>query len=223
MKDAWDNKEFAQDWDEEASKLNATRAEQLDILISILVDNYRPDYFVLDIGSGSGQVEDLILQRNPSIKIVGIDSAKPMIEIAKQRLAKYGDSFQIIEKDIMTIELPDLPSGSYNYVFSCQVTHELNKEQKEELFKKIYSLLQPGGSFLIMDRIKVDYELFREGYSSILNRLGRLTNRVKNYDKFYQSFEGKDDFPETEEEYLKILRSVGFKATTLHLHLDRAV
>ena len=146
-----------------------------------------------------------------------------MIEMARQRLSEYKDNFQIVEKDITKLELSDLPKSNYNYVFSCQVTHELPNEEKTKLFKKIYELLQPQGSFIIMDRIKVEYEVFSEGYGSILNRLGRLTNQTKSYDKFYRSFLGKEDFPATEEQYLGLLRSAGFKAATLHLHLDRAI
>ena len=223
MKDAWDNKEFAKEWDEKSSKLNATRAEHLDIIVSILVDNYKSNSFILDIGSGSGQIEDLILERNHSIKIVCVDSARPMIEMAQERLSRYKDNFQVVEKDITKLELSDLPKGDYDYVFSCQVTHELPSEEKIKLFKKVYELLQPLGSFLVMDRIKVDYELFNESYRSILNRLGRLMNRPKSYEKFYQSFSDKEDFPASEEEYLSMLRLAGFKVATLHLHLDRAI
>lgn len=156
MKDNWQNKEFAQVWDSETATLNPTRAQQLDILTSILLDGYRPGSYILDIGSGSGQVEEMILKRNPSIKIVGVDSARPMIEMAIERLKPYGNNFQVIEKDITQLEVSDLPQGSYGHVFSCQVTHELPNEEKEKLFKKAYQILQSDGSILIMDRIKVD-------------------------------------------------------------------
>jgi SAM-dependent methyltransferase len=45
---------------------------------------------VLDVGCGSGRIAELALQAGTS-RYVGIDFAEPMIELARERLARFGD------------------------------------------------------------------------------------------------------------------------------------
>lgn len=45
--------------------INPTRAEQLDILISMLNDFTTPSDCILDLGYGSGKVEELLLEHIP--------------------------------------------------------------------------------------------------------------------------------------------------------------
>lgn len=225
MIEDWQDKNWVQKWDTDTARGNPTRPEQLDILVSILVDNYQPGTVILDIGFGSGQVEELIFKRNKDIKIIGVDSSKPMIERARERLADYKNNFQAIEKNLTALELSDLPADKARYVFSVQVLHELAKEEKLVLLSKIYKFLEPGGSFLIMDRVSTDLKTFSESYKTIWDRLEKLTDlkNGKSYSDYQEKIGGKGDSPATEEEYLNLLRQVGFKAATLHLHFDRAI
>ncbi len=55
--DDWENPEFAQHWDAVVSAANPSRAEQLDILTTIVERVYIPGSSILDLGIGSGLVE----------------------------------------------------------------------------------------------------------------------------------------------------------------------
>src|SRR5713226_4822225 len=71
MKDQWDNPNFVIQWDQTALEGNPTRAEQLDILISLLEDTYREGTTILDLGIGSGLIEALLFTRRPHTDVVG--------------------------------------------------------------------------------------------------------------------------------------------------------
>lgn len=65
----------------------------------------------------------------------------------------------------------------------------------------------------------VDYESFKNEYKIVWERL----DSGRSYDDFYKAFASKEDFPASEEDYHKLLKSAGFKVATLHLYLDRAI
>ena len=225
MKDSWHDKEFVKDWDTGISRTHPTRAEQLDILTSVVAKNYEEGKFIVDIGFGSGQVEELIFNKVPNARIVGVDSSAEMIGVANERLVKYGDNFQAVLKNIPDLEISDLPSEKYQFVISVQMLHEITNEQKETLFEKIYKLLPSNGQFLIMDRIRVDLETFSNGYSGVWQRLEDKFswNSAKSYEEYKQNIKEKEDTPASLDEYFQLLKKTGFEPTVLHLHFDRAL
>jgi tRNA (cmo5U34)-methyltransferase len=202
-----------------------TRAEQLDILTSVVADNYETGKRVLDIGCGSGQVEELLFKKRSDIKIVGIDSSEPMLEIAKNRLAGFGENFKIFQKDIETLDISSLQPDAYSIVFSVQVLHELNTELRRSLFVKIYKLLESGGLLIIMDRIKVDLETFTKPYQSVWNRLESKTSlkSASDFQGYKERIKNKQDSPASLEEFNGLLKETGFEPAILHLHFDRIV
>ncbi len=225
MKDNWHDKEFVQDWDTGISQTHPTRAEQLDILSSVIAYSYKEGDSIIDIGVGSGQVEEIIFNKIPNAKIVGVDSSAEMLDLAKVRLAQYRDTFQAIQKNIPDLEISDLPETKYQYAISVQMLHEITNEQKEILFKKIYGLLEPKSQFLIMDRIKVNLDTFSSTYSGVWKRLEEKSNwnSASSYEDYRKGIADKQDTPASLAEYIELLEKVGFKATVLHLHFDRAL
>src|SRR3712207_9433743 len=72
MADRWHDPDFAAAWDRGAAVGNPTRAEHLDILLSILEREYRPGTDILDLGIGSVQVEAALVERLPSARVLGV-------------------------------------------------------------------------------------------------------------------------------------------------------
>jgi tRNA (cmo5U34)-methyltransferase len=159
------------------------------------------------------------------VKIVGVDSSEAMLEIAKNRLHKYKGNFQIFEKDINSIQPIELPTGTYQTVFSVQVLHELNKDLRRNLFKKVYELLETDGQFLIMDRIKTDLNTFEKSYQSLWKGLETTTDlkSASDFESYKERIKNKEDAPGSLEEYSSLYKEAGLRFAILHLHFDRAV
>ncbi len=76
-----------------------TRAEQLDILTTLVADNVGPEDWVLDLGCGKGYVAHLLLERHPSVRLVGVDISAEALAEAARKLAHHGaraDFLQVI-------------------------------------------------------------------------------------------------------------------------------
>jgi len=224
-KDDWQNKKFAEHWDKDLGSTFNVREEQLDILVSILVDGYQDGAYILDIGMGSGQVEELIFQRSPEARIVGIDSSQPMLDLAEKRLQPFKDRYTALKHDLRQLSSLKLPHAEFQFIITSQVLHEIPHENKKEVFALAHSVLAHDGTFLIADRTPLDHDYLSDSYKAIWSRWIRANpgSTHSSFNDFLENYETKKDFPATLEEHLIWLREAGFDAACLHLHLNRAL
>jgi ubiquinone/menaquinone biosynthesis C-methylase UbiE len=225
MKDQWQDQVFAQKWDRTNLAGNPTRIEQLDILLSVVKQEYRTGKAILDLGIGSGQVAEMIFANRPEAYIVGIDYSSVMLDIAHQRLRSFSEQYTIIQHDFLAIQELSLPQKPYQIAISVQSLHHIPHQSKKELFGYVYSLLEDDGIFLLADRVAIDVAHLSHTYIAVWERLERLAEFKSGWsgEYFLQRLQNKEDHPAALEEHLAWLCEVGFYASCLHLHLDRAV
>src|SRR5262245_26179694 len=75
---------------------------------------------VLDVGCGSGRVGEQALKAGAG-SYVGIDFSEPMIDLAKRRLGRFGDSVELVSGDFLTEDLDGgfdviLALGLFDYI-----------------------------------------------------------------------------------------------------------
>jgi len=71
---------------------------------------------VLDLGCGSGRVGEEVLEAGAA-EYVGVDFSEPMLELARTRLARFGDRARLIEADFMAVPL----DGTFDVVLALGV------------------------------------------------------------------------------------------------------
>src|SRR5690242_6650955 len=109
----WTNRQFARDWDASALSHNLMRGEQLDILLTIIEDEYRAGATILDIGMGSGRVEEMLFKRIPQARVVGTDFSGAMLELAEGNLAPHRDRYDVVMQDLTRPSDATLPERDY--------------------------------------------------------------------------------------------------------------
>src|SRR5579884_486843 len=75
---------------------------------------------VLDVGCGSGRIGEFALEAGAG-SYLGIDFSEPMIELASERLARFGDRVTLITDDFLAASLEDrydvvLALGLFDYL-----------------------------------------------------------------------------------------------------------
>jgi SAM-dependent methyltransferase len=228
----WTSEEFARKWDSDMVSYNLMRMEQLDIMMSILADEYEPGTTILDIGMGSGRVEAMLFERIPEARVVGTDFSGPMLELAHNLLAPYRDRYDVVMQDITHPWDAKLPEREYSVAFSVQVIHNVAHAHKKETFAFVEHALAPGGLFLLLDRIRVSTPTLFPAYLSMWDRLDREKrsgpNTIRREGATFEAHElsvsRRGDQPATLEEHLQWLREAGFgEVACLHLHGNRAL
>jgi cyclopropane fatty-acyl-phospholipid synthase-like methyltransferase len=105
---------------------------------------------LLDIGGASGTYTIAFLRKNPTMSAVIFD-LKHVIPMAKERLHEegLGNRVDLIDGDFYKDKLPT----GCDFALLSAIIHQNSPENNLDLFKKIYTALEPGGSVLIRDHI----------------------------------------------------------------------
>ena len=226
MQDRWGEAGFARGWDQKnAARDNPDRGEQLGILSALLADAYKEGDWILDLGSGSGQVEEMIFERIPSARAVGVDSSPPMMALARERLGRFPGRFEGVEGAMEALGGLALPHAPFAFVLSSQSLHEIPHPAKREVMGQVFRLLRPGGSFFILDRIEPAFAKLPASYKSVWDRLNRRAALADpmTYEEYAVKYGGKKDHPARLEELIGWLEGAGFAAAPLYLHFNRVL
>ena len=114
---------------------------------------------VLDLGAGTGLFSSHVLERHPQAAFTLVDLADKLLGVAKVR---FGDSarFRYVVADYRGYE----PGQQFDLVISSMSIHHLSDEDKQALFKHVYSLLRAGGAFINVDQVLGESEYLRKLY-----------------------------------------------------------
>jgi SAM-dependent methyltransferase len=88
-------------YDEEGRLQRALRpalAGRADLAVSVVRSLSKPS--VLDVGCGSGRVGERVLEAGAA-RYVGIDFSAPMLALARERLARFGEKAELVEGDFL--------------------------------------------------------------------------------------------------------------------------
>lgn len=103
---------------------------------------------VLDLGCGTGTLTVMLKQERPEARVTGLDGDTEVLEIARTKAEQAGVDIQFDQG--MAFSLP-YSDGSFDRVVSSLVIHHLNSADKRRAFLEVRRILDPGGSFHIVD------------------------------------------------------------------------
>jgi tRNA (cmo5U34)-methyltransferase len=216
----WRAQETAAEWDTRGSEQLATRAEQQDILLTLLAATPIGDGAVLDLGIGSGLVAEAVLDRLPDAHLVGFDFSEPMLTLARRRLARFGSRATVLLGDLSELDELELPRVPYRAAFSVQTMHHLSARDWANAVKETAQLIEPGGLIVIVDRVQIAESLYRD-WSVVWSR---IDSRVpETYDEHLEELTAAGDRPTRLHDQLRRLTEAGLEADCFHLYGNRAL
>jgi len=205
---------------EDPVQRHPTRAEQLDILVTVIAELAADGDAVLDLGCGVGYVAHLLLARRPTLGITGVDRSAEALAKARANLAAAGN-VSLIEGDLEQIDAMVLPRARYRFVLSALTFHDLSERGKRAVISKAAEVLSADGVFLLYDRLRLTESALFPLQQSIWRRIAREHGRgMRTAASFgdYLADLGSDNRPASLEEYLAWFREAGLAPACLHLH-----
>jgi tRNA (cmo5U34)-methyltransferase len=103
---------------------------------------------ILDLGVGTGVTSQLVLAEHPGARLVGVDESSAMLDHARRALPAA---------DLRAARLEDpLPQGPFDLVVSALAVHHLDGPGKADLFRRVASVVVPGGRVVVGDVVVPD-------------------------------------------------------------------
>ena len=128
----------AVDWDAATYDRVADPQEEWGLEVLGRLD-LRGDETALDAGCGSGRVTRHLLERLPDGRVVGVDAAPSMVELARENLGSFGERVELQVCDLLELSLP----RPVDVIFSNATFHWILDH--ERLFGRLFACLRPGG------------------------------------------------------------------------------
>jgi tRNA (cmo5U34)-methyltransferase len=216
----WQRQETARDWNAGGAGQLPTRAEQQDVLLALLAAADVADGAVLDLGIGSGLVAEVVLEALPDAQLVGLDFSAAMLDLARERLIRFGSRVHLLGQDLSEVDSIELPDLHYRAAFSVQTMHHLSDSDKAAALAWTAGVVDPGGLIVVIDRVKVDELLFRD-WAVVWRRLG--ANTPETYAEHVEELRQAGDRPALLQDQLTWMETAGLHACCLHLYGNRAV
>ena len=147
---------------------------------------------ILELGIGTGETAKRVLAEHPEARLTAIDSSPEMVERARA---------VVPQADLRLARLEDaLPEGPFDLVVSALAVHHLDGPGKQDLFRRIAAVLEPGGAFVLADVV------VPEDDADVVTPI-----------------DGVHDKPDRVDDQLRWLRDAGFDAETVWSQKDLAV
>ncbi len=198
-----------------------TRAEQLDILATLIADHAGPGDHLLDLGCGVGYVGELILNRHTELQMVGVDFSSDVLDKARANLAHMKNRVTFYKGDLGALSDAKIPQRKYHFIISVLAFHEISDSEKQAAIEWSVKNLAHGGFIFLYDRVRLDESALFSVQKSIWKRVERLYGEAmrgaENFEEYRESFAEKTP-PASLQDYLHWFDSVGLAAACLHLH-----
>ena len=147
----WSDTDFARDW--------ATGDSFRDLLdfprrmAAAVVAGDTPDpATIIDIGAGPGAVLEIFLQQFPRAHGIWTDASRPMLDLAYQKLAPFGDRVEYHIVDMTDLDGAGLP-GNADVITTSRAAHHLDRDDLISFYAAAASRLKPGGWLVNLDHI----------------------------------------------------------------------
>ncbi len=125
---------------------------------------------VLDLGCGTGLELKGVLARAPAALVTGVDVSKRMLKRLRCTFKGSSDQLRLVHGSYLSV--PFAPEA-HDYVLAVQTLHHLTAQEKENLYRRIWTTLRSGGKY-----IEGDYVVSPEVEKQLLDEYSRQKGDV---------------------------------------------
>lgn len=165
---------------------------------------------LLDLGTGPGHIPILIAQARSEARIVAVDAAQTMLNLADKNIDEAGVSDRITLRQANVRNLP-FDDGSFDEVFSNTILHHI--PDPLVFLREAWRVLAPGGVLLIRDLFRPTTE--DEAWALVDKHAteGTKTQRQLLFDSLHAAL--------TLEEARSAVTEVGMTGASVEMSSDR--
>lgn len=123
------------------------------------------DPAILDVACGTGRLAQMALERNPRVRLMGVDLSPEMIDVAKQRIPES----ESVSWAVSPAEQLPAEDGQFDIVTCANAFHLV--ADPAQCLAEFRRVLKPGGTLIIIDWCRAFWTVW------LVLRLSRLFGR----------------------------------------------
>jgi trans-aconitate methyltransferase len=150
----WKNRAFAESWARDDSMRNLLDFPRRMAAVIVAGDTPEPAC-IADIASGPGDVLAAFLSEFPAARGIWTDASEAMLDLARERLAPFGDRVEYHIADMTGITADVVRAGA-DVIATSRAAHHLDRAGLADFYARAGSLLAPGGWLVNLDHIGPD-------------------------------------------------------------------
>ncbi|ETW96192.1 MAG: hypothetical protein ETSY1_27655 [Candidatus Entotheonella factor] len=194
-----------------------------EIILNMLPFSPQATIRVLELGLGTGNLTQKLLDRFPHSTMVGYDLSGEMLARARAKLAGASARVELHQGDLSRVAF----EGPFDAVISAIAVHHVPPPDKPGLFQRLYDALRPGGVLVLGDSFQAATPALSERYRELskagLEREGIVETPV------YTAYRSRNSQPSGGssthlQAYLQWMEQAGFdNVDCVWKYLSRAV
>ena len=216
--EAYDLPERVRRYDADMDIMHPLRWKMIEVALELLPFHQTRSLRALDLGVGTGVFSKRFLEKYANSKVVAIDGAASMLELAKSRLGELSQRVEWVLSDFRTMPKTVIRPDTFNVVISSYALHHLNAQEKLAVMKSVVRAIKPSGWFLNADLVMAEAPDVERRIQEI--RVKAITDRAPAQDKRFYSTDAtrqflddleatEQDQPQTLNQDMRILRESG--------------
>ena len=149
----WNARQFAVDYDAAGPVIHPYYDDVQAAVVAALPYGVSDAVKIIDLGGGSGRLAERLLTAFPAATVTLVDPSEPFLELARERLASFGDRAQLVPSRAQESGWRRLV-GPVDAIVSTSALHHLDAEEKNAVFAACCHGLEPGGLFVNGDEYR---------------------------------------------------------------------
>lgn len=183
-------------------------AEEIVPLVTNEIIRKAQNGAVLDIGSGVGNVDEIIIDQASPQSVDLVEISEPMIEESKRRLKDKNSTLRFHEMSAVDFEAEP---NSFDAVLSNLVIHNIPYEEKVRLISNIYKWLKEGGIFVWTDLMSFSDSAELERCFVERKEIALAMGATEEFAEENFKKEREEDHMITVEQMTELLEQAGFQ------------
>lgn len=159
----------------------------------------------LDLGCGTGNLEELALQRFPNIHFTLVDPSERMLEQAKEKLKD--NSIQYLCVDSASIPF----TNCFDVVTAILSHHYMREEERRKATKCVYRALKDGGIYICFENVIPEDEKIKRFELLRWENYQQIHGKTKEEAKAHTARCGVHYFPLTVNQHMELLKEMEFR------------
>src|SRR4029078_520529 len=127
---AYDVSQRVKTYDADMELMHPNRSKMVQIALEVLPFTRTTALRAIDLGIGTGYFTEWFLNKFPNSRVLGIDGAPAMIELAKARLEPSESRVDFAIGDFRKLQQLASDAGAVNVIFSAYALHHLSRLDK---------------------------------------------------------------------------------------------